>query len=131
MLRNGHPASKLKLCVFFKGLLSNPVKSALALGFLQRSEMGQLTLRELVLGITISVGLANSLRIDLDVHLGLSGDDPGMLETHKTSKLPLTPKVADLTSVDLPYERHKASPPGSVSLGDFSYVLFKNLSLLE
>jgi hypothetical protein len=85
--------------------------------------MRKVLLRGLVLGAIISTGLANPLRIDLDIQGDLRSDDFGATGVEKALKSPLDPKVADVPTVVLPFERHQASPPINVSLGDLLYVL--------
>ena len=84
--------------------------------------MGKLVLKELVLGAIISLALANPLRIDLDIHSDLPGNVFEPARTDKSLKFPLTPEAAELPTVDLPYERHKASPPIRVSMTKCSYA---------
>lgn len=76
--------------------------------------MGKPIIRELALVLLISIGLANPLQVDLDIHLD-DGDTVGINENSGAS----FPKVADLPFVDLPYERHKASPPIRVCIEKF------------
>jgi hypothetical protein len=51
-----------------------------------------LILRKLAIGATISIGLTNPLRLELDVQLDLSGNELGNLGAEKTLKKPLNPR---------------------------------------
>jgi hypothetical protein len=85
--------------------------------------MGKLIIRKLALGFILSIGFTNPLRLDLDIHLDLSGEELENVGTKKTLKKPLNPKAADLYFVDLPYKRQDVSSPISVSFSDLSYTL--------
>ena len=98
-----------------EGLLFHSPKTNPAFSYLQKSKMGKLIIRELALALLISIGLANPLQVDLDIHL----DDGDTVGIDENSRATFIPKVADLPSVDLPYERHKASPPIRVSTEKF------------